>query len=345
MAYDPVNRDLILFDPAPIPAVGPAGAAVTWAWDGGSWRQLNPAANPGSRGGYLMATDPDRNQVLLFGGVVGPNQTRSDTWAWDGHNWQKLDVPDAGYGSPSGLVFEPISRRMMLFGPEQNHLQFLERTGWTSVSYSNKALPYGGTLVTDEQTGHVLLFGGAEPKADGALVSTIYKWDGSDWVEVPSSDSPIERRAAQGTSDPVNGGIFMFGGEGRDQYLNGYALNDTWNWGSGLWTLRSPLTAVAKVRAIFLLALISQPPAGEVFQLRLTKPDGTVVTADLCDYRNTAPCNGETGYEWSFLPMDDGGTASYIAFHGQGTPTYAFTAGTVNLVRGNTYYIEYVVHP
>jgi hypothetical protein len=59
----------------------------TWIWDGGAstWTQVTTAAAPSPRENGMMAYDPVRKEIVLFGGYAGLYY--SDTWAFDGANW------------------------------------------------------------------------------------------------------------------------------------------------------------------------------------------------------------------------------------------------------------------
>ena len=58
-----------------------------WSWDGTSWSQISESGAP-ARSGLGGAYDPQRNRLVVFGGVDKPGGTAiTDTWEWDGQNW------------------------------------------------------------------------------------------------------------------------------------------------------------------------------------------------------------------------------------------------------------------
>jgi hypothetical protein len=65
------------------------GVNQTWEFDGVTWTQRFPAANPGNLGGHAMAFDWWRNRVVLYGGIktVGPIVDSNETWEYTGTNW------------------------------------------------------------------------------------------------------------------------------------------------------------------------------------------------------------------------------------------------------------------
>jgi len=60
----------------------------TWEFDGLAWQQRMPAVSPVPRWGHRMSYDIVRNQLILYGGVVGA----PETWQWDGTTWTLIDT-------------------------------------------------------------------------------------------------------------------------------------------------------------------------------------------------------------------------------------------------------------
>src|SRR4030095_6896275 len=87
MAYDLVRQRVVLFGgSADFSAAAPFGDP--WEWDGAQWLQVAaPPAAPPARATAGMTYDPQRNRVVLFGGV-GASGFLGDTWEWDGSIWQ-----------------------------------------------------------------------------------------------------------------------------------------------------------------------------------------------------------------------------------------------------------------
>ncbi|MBI5852151.1 MAG: hypothetical protein HZB39_14145 [Planctomycetes bacterium] len=55
----------------------------TWDFDGVSWQPLATPIAPTARWGHRMADDLPSGVIVLFGGIVGPNET----WEWNGTGW------------------------------------------------------------------------------------------------------------------------------------------------------------------------------------------------------------------------------------------------------------------
>jgi len=79
----------------------------TWSWDGAAstWTRLTPARSPHARENGMMAYDPIRKEIVLFGGYAA--FYFSDTWAFDGANWSpRLDAP--GRRRAAGPIRGPV---------------------------------------------------------------------------------------------------------------------------------------------------------------------------------------------------------------------------------------------
>jgi hypothetical protein len=90
MAFDRRHGTLVLFG-------GQRGTTAfgdTWVWNGSAWSGIpTPADGPAKRGGHVMAWDPAREQVVMFGGGFYDGKVshhHDDLWAWNGRAWVRL---------------------------------------------------------------------------------------------------------------------------------------------------------------------------------------------------------------------------------------------------------------
>lgn len=82
MVFDPLNERVLLLGGGEEAFLGDM-----WSWDGANWSQLLKMGTP-ARSGLGGAFDPERNRLVVFGGVGEPGGTAiTDTWEWDGQNW------------------------------------------------------------------------------------------------------------------------------------------------------------------------------------------------------------------------------------------------------------------
>jgi len=90
LTFDQVSGRVVLFG-------GIDGGTTmndSWAWDGTAWTQLSPTAPPSPRYGSSVATSPNNNELICFGGrSQWPGGTYfAETWSFAGTEWQpKLD--------------------------------------------------------------------------------------------------------------------------------------------------------------------------------------------------------------------------------------------------------------
>ena len=92
MAFDTNRVQMVLFGGTTRPRLPFALQNDTWVLTDGAWQQVNiggPAPSP--RGGHVMAYDPVRERVVLYGGFDADDQRLADTWEWDGSTWHCMN--------------------------------------------------------------------------------------------------------------------------------------------------------------------------------------------------------------------------------------------------------------
>lgn len=244
MAYDPNSQRVIFYD-----SQQSTGLHGTWAWDGHVWAQIHTTQDPGFRSGFSLAWDPGLERLLLFGGAAGPNSQLSDTWTWTGSDWQQLSVKAPafrGYFS-GGMGFEPLSKRMMLWGfdggaAEERSMWFLESAGWVGKpTLSDGSLPYfPGAMWSDPDSGRLIMFGGQNTKQ---RLNGTWTWNGSNWEAIPTGTQPTPRTNTGFAFDAAKHVGVLFGGRGEDLNSHPSAYDDTWAWVRSDWNLVVPMRA------------------------------------------------------------------------------------------------------
>jgi N-acetylneuraminic acid mutarotase len=250
-AYDPVSGQIILFGGDRYDANREDYVFYndTWTYDPAknTWTALKPeGVNPSARSASPLVYDPVGKRMLLFGGgVYDLSKERStcynDTWAYDPvtNTWTKLEpsgpVPAKRWSH--ALVYEPIGRKIILFGgevdPRKDKYVFYNDTWaydpaantWTELKPSGFApsVRSGAALVYDPVGKKIILFGGG--KEDFNYNDTwVYDPAANTWTELkPSGFAPSARFGAAAVYDPVYRAIILFGG-GDDTYV----LDDSW---------------------------------------------------------------------------------------------------------------------
>jgi hypothetical protein len=182
MTYDSARGRVVLF--------GGLGAtqgllADTWEYDGTTWIEVSPATGPSGRRDHVLAYDPVRARVLLFGGAV----FAADTWEWDGSAWIQR-APDQAPPDRRGgaLAYDARGHQMVLFGGAG--VRFLEET-------------YVRSFQLAEQTERCDL-AGADTDGDG-LAGCV---DPDCWARcsplcTPGTSCMTSPRCGDGTCDPL----------------------------------------------------------------------------------------------------------------------------------------------
>lgn len=139
MATDPVRQRIVLFGGFRETF---GGLADTWEWNGSSWLPVFSvvgAPNPPARGSHALAFDPDRGEVVLFGGA---DQTVfGDTWTFDGDQWVDRTLATSSPPPMIGHVLTADARQygLVLFGGGDGG----NGMGETWRNLDGRALPYG----------------------------------------------------------------------------------------------------------------------------------------------------------------------------------------------------------
>jgi hypothetical protein len=122
MAYD-VARQVTVLHGGCTSRMWPVILEDTWEWDGVRW-QARPAAGtgPGPLMGHVMAYNPHRERVVLFGGLSSDERLEAGLWEWDGVKWEAVDLTDPWQeGAPTArahtaMAFHEGRGRMVVQG-------------------------------------------------------------------------------------------------------------------------------------------------------------------------------------------------------------------------------------
>jgi N-acetylneuraminic acid mutarotase len=97
-----------------------------WEWDGTAWSQVEADVRPPARSNTVMAYDPYRKSLIVYGGVGDPSSGTldlQDTWEWQSgtRQWTQLDPessPDClDMDSPGmAMVTDSAREKLLLFG-------------------------------------------------------------------------------------------------------------------------------------------------------------------------------------------------------------------------------------
>ena len=158
---------------------------TTWEWDGKQWTDVTPpSGNPPARLTPIMLYNPQRQTVLMYGGLTNRNANQNDVfeaaqafqdlWEWDGIAWKPIVVENA---FPIGLVganaaFDRANNRTVHFGGKSADID-LYRNGQTySLTFSTCTNPCladfnaDGSVNILDVLGFIAEWNAAGPSAD-----------------------------------------------------------------------------------------------------------------------------------------------------------------------------------
>lgn len=229
-----------------------------WRYDGANWTWMSgsnvaeaaavygvkgvasPGNVPGARRNGASWIDSDGN-LWLFGGTnaaPGVDVLLNDLWKFDGTNWTWISgSSSAGASGVYGTKGTPGAANVP--GARYN------------------PAPWVGA------DGSLNMFGGYGYDASGACcdLNDVWKFDGADWTWMAGSSSANQAGVygSKGVVDAQNvpggrnsavalvhpgGGLWLFGGFGRDATGNRYLLNDLWRFDGVDWVWISGSTSV-----------------------------------------------------------------------------------------------------
>ena len=215
------------------------GGASTWTFDQGV-RSLVPGATPTPRNGHVLACDPERARVVLFGGFRD-GQDLGDTWEWDGRTWSRMSAPSGPDAVvrpelrfASAVAFDRARATFVLHGGEaaQGRLNSdtweWNGTRWRQAAVTGPGRRVWSSMAYDEARARSVLFGGV---ASASFLGDTWEWDGTSWQRrlVPG---PSARFAHELAWDPVRGRVVLFGGSDASG-----VRRDLWEWDGASWRL------------------------------------------------------------------------------------------------------------
>lgn len=187
---------------------------------------------PSARWGHVMANDPIRDKILLFGGAPTRTEMLDETWEWDGSKWEKLDVSGPTPRAYAAMAFDAKRKRIVLHGGRNSERVSLsdmwewDGNRWQQVATAGPSGRDHHAVVFDEARGLMVLFGGY---GDGKVHGDTWQWDGRAWSQIHSAGPP-PRAAFDMAYDADKRTTILYGG----LWLGGlYA--DIWEWDGKNW--------------------------------------------------------------------------------------------------------------
>jgi galactose oxidase-like protein len=197
-----------------------------------AWTRIEPAGFlPVARKAHAAIFDPTRNRMIVYGGIVHPNNTTGDAWSLSfdsGPAWTQLYLagtpPPPRYSYNPLAAYDPVGDRLVLFGGRRTNppmgtdetfddtwsLAFSTET-WSPLAVASPGPPpsAAGPLLVDEAGGRLVLFG-AGSSTD---VWSFPLGGSSGWVQLPGGPAPLpDWRGLVAAIDPSARKLLTFGG-------------------------------------------------------------------------------------------------------------------------------------
>ncbi len=189
-----------------------------WLFRNGRWEEFD-GEKPPARYRSEMSYDPNRERIVLFGGV-GTMAFLDDTWEFDGKAWQKIDVTGPFQRYAPAMAFDRESKTTVLFGGYKAGAAYNNETweydgeSWRQIDPQGK-LPihrFGGAMTTNPQGG-VAMFSGFVADAD------LWEYRKGAWKQIHDGRAPVhatdgipaKRRWAAFAYDPLEHAYVLYG--------------------------------------------------------------------------------------------------------------------------------------
>lgn len=202
------------------------------------WEQIAaPRPTPMARSHTSAAYDPQRNEVVVFGGFNGARL--NDTWIWNGSAWTDVSPPPE-LSPPArfrhSMTFDSLRNVVVLFGGSGNTGRLNDTWEWDGRAWTNRTPESGANppirdstaLAFDSVRNLTVLFGGFKGGTPANLQDT-WEWDGEVWTEIVPPESPSARNSMGMTFQESEQRVVLFGGFDTER------RNDTWTYDGNNW--------------------------------------------------------------------------------------------------------------
>ncbi|HVS42557.1 MAG TPA: hypothetical protein VMU20_09825 [Candidatus Dormibacteraeota bacterium] len=237
-----------------------------------------PRPGPPPRAFAAAGYDPQRAEVVLFGGRAGENRLLDDTWTWDGSSWRlRYQTVGPSPRKAAAMAWDPSSGRLLLFGGQglasdgRGEIELRDTwawdgTGWVplrpAVSPPGRLGAGTAALATDATTGEVLLV--TDGASEGSTCSlSVWHWSAGTWVRLRPPASPRAALTGRLAYAPGTGGLVLVTALPTASACGGdAAVAAVWTWDGATWTEQRQVTPLAAKHIVD--GPLSSSPAGVV---------------------------------------------------------------------------------
>ena len=208
----------------------------TWELTGGDWLVKSWPTSPTARQAAMMAADPDRGGLLLFGGTFGGGTWSNETWRYDESGWHLLTPalsPPARYAG--SLAWDPVGHRLLLVGGYGaagilGDAWSWDGTNWTPLASGAPGARFGAAAASARPPDRMVLWGGT--------TSASSDEDGLVWI-LGSDETWRSERHPLGPY-PSRSGTLLFDSMSGRYTLLGSFRGESWFLGGRIWASWMP---------------------------------------------------------------------------------------------------------
>lgn len=214
-----------------------------------TWTPVNVAgASPAPRNDHRMVYDLFNSKIVMFGGQDQAGNFLNDIWEFDtvASTWTNVTPTTGPLPRPRSLfamAYDPVRKKVVIYGGscsdefinvgivgdtwewDVQTKSWSEKTGASTLVYIGLL---GSQAAFDPTLQQVVLFGG-RPYWNWST-QLMFKWNGTDWIEMTPSVKPPGRFVHSMTTDTIRSKIVMFGGADPN------TRQDLWEWDGTSWT-------------------------------------------------------------------------------------------------------------
>lgn len=213
----------------------------TWIYDGEEWSTRSHPTFVSGRRYHAMTYDPVGERVILFGGQRADGTLLNDMWAWNGTDWTELNPQNRPpVREHPSMAADPATGNILLFGGNGDNddpddgIQTIQRndtwlydraTGnWTKLDPATKPDSRYASyrkMVFHEGLGEWFMY--------NEWTLKTWSFDGTDWLERPSTAKPNVGERFGMVYDVANNEVVLHDGSSLTR--------ETWTWSGGEWIL------------------------------------------------------------------------------------------------------------
>jgi len=236
LAYDSHRDRLVLFGGNDLDADGKyKWNPTTWEWDGQMWALVDEAGI-GEVSSITTVYDPERKELISFGGYKPGTGSLDETWTFSGAQWDKQEIDGPSARSSCPITYDKKRQEVILFSgctsrPYLSDTYRLTKSGWEKIPVEGPPGVCRGALFFDEVRETVVLFGGAITEGNEWIRSDVFwEWDGTSWSEIIVETKPSGRSNILMAYDSNRKRAVLFGGNTTDQ-----VSSELWEWDGKEW--------------------------------------------------------------------------------------------------------------